>query len=1061
MKKLLFVALAGVLCLAMPVILWFFSNQKPLGITLIDKTVPDESFREHLGISWVLNYFKYVNNDGKAFEAASDYVGFEPNEQTRSYRIRSFPKSLAEADLIYLADTYGVYKEDVPWVNKKREGARSSLIYGGLQMEEWQTILQRLNEDKPTTFIAEFNSFASPTKEDVRKSMEDYLQLEWSGWIGRYFDELAPNKNNEIPQWIVARFGDNWHYSGAGYILINDTSGEVVVLEASKHFNGHGINMKFTEQGHEKFGLKKSADYQYWFDIVTPKARGTALAYYQWDLTDQGKEVLKDHHIPLKFAGVIETSHRQTSSYYFAGDFNDISQVPRFYQFKGYHWLKEIFSQNENEQFFWQTYVPMMKVLLEQSEHVKTKKESKLASKKSKETAYTSRVNHDTFEVRVGGQWRKLPIKGVNIGMGKPGVFPGEAAITEEEYYRWFQYIGEMGANSIRVYTLHPPGFYQALKRYNEEHKNPIYIFHGVWIEEESLVDTLDAFAGKHTDEFQSEMKRITDVVHGNAVVKPRAGHASGVYNADISPYVIGWIIGIEWYPQMVENTNDQHQGIGDYNGTYFQTNNGTPFEHWLAKQMDTLVTYEKDQYNWVRPVSFTNWVTTDILTHPSEPNEDEDLVSVNPNVIQVKNEMKKTNQFASYHVYPYYPDFFNYEEKYLNYVDHRGEKNSYAAYLRDLHQAHKLPILIAEFGVPASRGLTHANPFGRTQGLLSEKEQGEVVVDMYEDIQQEGLLGGLIFTWQDEWFKRTWNTMDYDNPNRRPFWSNAQTNEQQFGLLSFDRNKIKVDGETKDWRGTNPFYHNENSFYIDHDERYLYFRINKEAVQKGDPVILLNTLPGQGNYHTTMIKDLSFKDDVDFMIVLNDKNDSHVLVDSYYDFFTYQYGEKLNMLHPKPPLPSKNSGIFHPQKLALNKELLIPSTGEIIPFSDYETGKLRQGNGNPKSANYDSLADYYVNEKDGMIEVRIPWLLLNVKDPSQREIMGDLYKDGLTAGKKINGIQAGLIWIENGQVTDSLPKMTNNQLPTMNTYKWDTWNEPTYKERLKQSYYIIQEAFK
>ncbi|OZI12627.1 hypothetical protein CEW92_05580 [Bacillaceae bacterium SAS-127] len=1061
MKKVTLAIFVGLMILVMPICLWFLEKQKPLEVTVIDKTVPDESFREHLGLSWVLNYFKYVNDEGDSFKVASDYIGFEPNEKEQSYRTHPFPKSFAETDFIYLADAYGVYEEDLPWVEKERAGARSSLVYGGLEGEEWQKILQRLNADKPVTFVAEFNSLASPTKEDVRKSMEDYLQLEWSGWIGRYFTELDPYKNMEIPQWIVERFGDKWGYSGAGYILIDDLSGEVVVLEENKHFNGNGIHMEFTEQGNKKFDLKKSPNYQYWFDIVTPKARGEALAYYDWDLTDEGKKMLKNRNIPLQFAGVIETTHGQTSSYYFAGDFNDISQVPQFYQLKGYDWLKKTFSQNTDEQFFWQTYVPMMKVLLEQGEQAKTNVQQQPATEKQKETAYTSRVVNDSFEVRVGDEWKKLPIKGVNIGMGKPGAFPGEAAITEEEYYRWFTNIGEMGANSIRVYTLHPPGFYHALKRYNEEHKDPIYVFHGVWIEEQSLVDTLDAFASKHTDEFQAEMKRITDVIHGNAVVEPRSGHASGLYNSDISPYVIGWIIGIEWYPQMVEGTNDKHATIGDYHGTYFQTKNGSPFEHWLAKQMDTLVTYEKDKYNWVRPVSFTNWVTTDILTHPSEPNEDEDIVSVNPNVIEAKGDMKKTNQFASYHVYPYYPDFFNYEKKYLDYIDHRGEKNSYAAYLKDLHKVHKMPILIAEFGVPASRGLTHDNPFGRTQGFLSEEEQGEVVVDMYEDIEQEGLLGGLVFTWQDEWFKRTWNTMDYDDPDRRPFWSNSQTNEQQFGLLSFDRHKIKVDGQIKDWKGTNPLYSNEKGLHVDHDERYLYFRIDKEATQKGNPVILLDTLANQGNHRSTTMKNISFQDDVDFMITLNGKKDSHILVDSYYDFFTYQYGEKLNMLTPKPSLPSENSGIFHPQKFALNKELYIPSTEEVIPFSDYETGKLRHGNGNPAAADYDSLADYYINEKGGVIEVRIPWLLLNVKDPSQREVMGDLYKQGLTASKKVDGIQAGLIWIDNGQVVDSLPKIKNKKIPTMQTYTWDTWDQPIYEERLKQSYYILQKAFK
>src|SRR5690606_16065528 len=79
-----------------------------------------------------------------------------------------------------------------------------------------------------------------------------------------------------------------------------------------------------------------------------------------------------------------------------------------------------------------------------------------------------------------------------------------------------------------------------------------------------------------------------------------------------------------------------------------------------------------------------------------------------------------------------------------------------------------------------------------------------------------------------DEWFKRTWNTMDYDNPDQRPFWSNAQTNEQQFGLLSFDRHKIKVDGED-DWQDAGTLYEKAEgelrSLSMDSDERYVYIK--------------------------------------------------------------------------------------------------------------------------------------------------------------------------------------------------------------------------------------------
>ena len=522
---------------------------------------------------------------------------------------------------------------------------------------------------------------------------------------------------------------------------------------------------------------------------MTPRYGSTVLANYEWDLTEEGKEMLEEKQIPIQFAAVVASENDQSNSYYFAGDYNDISEVPHFYQYKGLPIIYKNFQMFSDHAFYWSTYIPMVQGILENfSEVGEEKKEST-----STELQYHARILEDDYEVFIDNTWTSIPMKGVNMGMAKPGTFPGEAGITEEEYYRWFEQIGEMNANVVRVYTLHPSGFYQALKEYNEKHDEKIYIIHGVWIDEERLVESGDAFEPENLNDFQEEMKTIVDVIHGNKIVEEEAGHASGVYRADISEYVIGWILGIEWDPVMVTSTNEKHEGIGDYKGNYFETKGANPFEYWLSQQMDMITQYEVENYNWIRPMSFTNWVTTDLLSHPADSSEHEDIVSVDPNVIYTKKDMQKVGQFASYHIYPYYPDFLNYEEKYRNYIDHRGEKNNYAAYLDQLKNAHKLPILVAEFGVPSSRGKTHENPFGWNQGFISEKQQGEILSHLYEDIMEQEMLGGLVFTWQDEWFKRTWNTMDYDNPDRRPYWSNAQTSEQQFGLLSFDRHKVQT----------------------------------------------------------------------------------------------------------------------------------------------------------------------------------------------------------------------------------------------------------------------------
>lgn len=687
---------------------------------------------------------------------------------------------------------------------------------------------------------------------------------------------------------------------------------------------------------------------------------------------------------------------------------------------------------------------------------------------------YRARINEDQFEVYEDNQWQQIPIKGVNIGMAKPATFPGEAAITKEEYDTWLKQIAEMNANTIRVYTLHPPVFYQALKEYNEAHPDhPIYLFHGVWIDEDPLVKTLDASNSYITKEFQTEFKKIADAIHGNITVPEEPGHAHGTYDADVSAYTIGWIIGIEWYPYMVGNMTEVYKDEPDYDGTFVKTKDANGMEDWLAEQLDVLIDYEIENYNQMRPLSFTNWVSTDPLDQPAEPLEQEDLASIHPDALQTKDLAKHVGMFASYHVYPYYPDFLNLDEKYTKYKDHRGEENNYAGYLQDLEEAHDMPVLIAEFGIPASRGQSHRNVHGKNQGFVSERKQGEFIVDMYEDILEADMLGGLIFTWQDEWFKRTWNTMDFDNPDRRPFWSNTQTNEQRFGLLSFDQQKIHLEGDKTNWNNNTSLYKNNkkerlNNVYVDHDEQFLYVRVdlNKPLFKNKEELRLYFQVHNEfGNQTSKSVESIEFKEPQQFELKLTEKG-GQLLVDPYYDPFHFLYGYKMDLLENKVDAPKVNSGEFIPIEFALNRQLTRPDTGEEIPFESYETGKLRHGNSNPDSDNYDSLADYFINENEQMIEFRIPWLLLNFKDPSTHEVMGDMYDGGtLEDVIKSNGVGVTAVLVNQKGFIDSLPRAKKQKkklmIPAPEIYTWDGWDEPIAKPRLKQSYEIVRDYFK
>jgi hypothetical protein len=1041
-----------------PFWLWSIKGTTPLDVLIMDKTVPDETYREHKGLVWLLNNEKYVKSNNEKYSLTEDYVGFIPKGE-KQFDIKELPKNLDKYEVIYLADQYGVYEEEFFGANQL--GKRSESLYGGLEVTEVEKIEQALFQKSGKTLIAEFNNFASPTSLDARLRISNLLNVNWNGWIGRYFTDLT---SDEVPIWVKDQYEGEWHFTGSGLVFVNEDDFVYVVEE--KDLSQKGVPIQFTDKGKSFFNQQLDSNYQYWFDMVEARSEEEVLAHFHLPVNNQMKGELEELGIPVTFPAITLHRNAQYTSYYFSGDFADEAEVPSIYQTRGLSLWKKYVSSKES--FYWRTYVPMMKYILKHGLHEEVVQD-KVELFEKEQITINSQTGNEFIQIYKNGEWQDFLIKGVNMGIGKPGYFPGETAITKDEYFRWFKAIGEMNANSFRVYTLHPPAFYEALYEYNQLAKSPLYLFHGAWVTEESLIKNQNAFATEVLDDFQLEISQMIDIVHGNITIPERVGHASGEYKTDISPYVLGYILGIEWDPHVVEETNQKNKELGQWKGKYFYTANASPFENWIAQMMEFAASYETEKYNWQHTISFTNWVTTDLLDHPAEPAEEEDMVSVNPNHI-MKTEAFHAGLFASYHIYPYYPDFLNYEPRYLEYLDMDGKPNNYAGYLHELRKAHEMPVLVAEFGVPSSRGLTHLNAFGMDQGHHSEQEQGEINNRLFRSIVHEGYAGGLVFTWQDEWFKRTWNTMDLDNPNRRPFWNNVQTNEQHFGLLSFEpsslEKQIYVDGAQGDWRKLNiaPMYQSGDSHAnikqmdVHSDLSYLYVKLNFANPinwEKDDLHIALDTIANQGQTSIPIAngKKVSALGS-DFIVNITDEQTSNMLVDSYYDPFYYQYGEMLGMIDREPYANQKNNGVFHPIQLALNKKLVVPSTNKTYPFVSYEAGSLMFGNGNPNHTDYNSLTDISLSENKKVLELRIPWQLLNVKDPSMKEAFGDLWKTGLESSYKIQNLLLQVIHVHDGQVKEHLG--TAQAL----SYSWEEWEQPIFEERLKESYFILKDTF-
>ena len=228
-----------------------------------------------------------------------------------------------------------------------------------------------------------------------------------------------------------------------------------------------------------------------------------------------------------------------------------------------------------------------------------------------------------------------------------------------------------------------------------------------MWVNDYVQNSRRDAFHDDFRKKFISDCKTVVDIIHGNKKIYNNSSYGSGRYLKDISQWVIGYILGVEWEDVTVEYTNRKYPERNRYQGKYMYTDeNASPFEALLAEVGDKIIEYETVRYKQQRLVAFTNWPTTDPFDYPK------DIESFFMKCAKVDVENIRTTDkfisgfFASYHVYPYYPDYLAYFDDQSGFIDEKGELNTYLAYLKMLVEHHAIPVVIAEFGVSTGRGM-------------------------------------------------------------------------------------------------------------------------------------------------------------------------------------------------------------------------------------------------------------------------------------------------------------------------------------------------------------------
>jgi hypothetical protein len=449
----------------------------------------------------------------------------------------------------------------------------------------------------------------------------------------------------------------------------------------------------------------------------------------------------------------------------------------------------------------------------------------------------------------------------------------------------------------------------------------------------------------------------------------------------------------------------------------------------WLAQQCDLMLSHEVDSYNAIRPIAYTNWPTLDPLTHPTEATTKEegqwrrrsgrraetsrleyenDAIALDANLIE-PTAANPAGWFAAYHAYPYYPDFIMLDPRYRAARSPEGPSN-YFGYLQELVRHHQgMPTLIAEYGVPSSRGIAHLQPQGWHHGGHDDRGMAGIDARLTREIHAAGAAGGVIFAWLDEWFKKNWIVIDYEIPadNTRR-WHNVMDAEQNYGIIAMPAgdafSRPRLGGDPRLWRALQAVQLSADlsadgprSMRMGSDESYYYIAVDLPPGRfrwhsMGIRIALDTYLPRTGQHRlpgTTFRSEIGFE----FLVDLQSPETAYVSVVPEYNRHSRidsATGDDRGAFSRRPVVTRDRNDARFEQLHVITNRARFGRDGTFFPAEGYDRGRMRFGT-EAQSTN----SDWYFDSSTGLLQIRIPWDLLNVTDPSTRTLLFDKRTSG------------------------------------------------------------------
>jgi hypothetical protein len=288
----------------------------------------------------------------------------------------------------------------------------------------------------------------------------------------------------------------------------------------------------------------------------------------------------------------------------------------------------------------------------------------------------------------------------------------------------------------------------------------------------------------------------------------------------------------------------------------------------------------------------------------------------------------------------------------------------------------------------------------------------------------------------------------------------------------------ITIDGDTTDWRGRPVLYAAANgsttssplalqSLRVASDEAYVYLRLDVGKIDwtRSHYQIGIDTYRRDLGDTRLPITGSRAPTGLEFVVDLSGPANSQVLVDHPYNLYRPvripgSEPAAVQYVDNTPFRTVANDAGRWDSLVVVTNRRRIGRDGKIYAPVSYNRNRLLYAR---QSEN--SLADWFADEERGVIEVRLPWGMLQVVDPSSRNVLFGNAVTRKVEGATTDGFRFFVASYDPSRPAsgggETLPRSSgSSKTGALPTWTWPTWEAPQWHSEIKPLFGAMQKAF-